>query len=104
MCICVACMSKHVSSTVYAMYYFLLDECVCIPQFKEIQGFKVKTTMNVLKLLNLDEEKALILWNYHVFPKQNIVNLCALVLGVCLNMYLPQRMHCTVFYPKNMCE
>ena len=97
-------MSKSVSSTEYALFSFLFEEYVGIPKFKEMQGCRVKVIMNVLRILNLDEKKSLILRNYHVFPKQNIVTLCTLVVRVCLSVYLPQRMHCTVFSQKNMCE
>ena len=60
--------------------------------------------MNVLKILNLDENKSLILRNYLVFPKQDVVTLCVLVLSVCLSVYHSQRMHCRVFSRKYMCE
>ena len=64
-----ACMTKCVSFPENALYNFLSEEYVCIPPFKEIQGCRVKTTMNVLEILNLDEKKSLILRNYLVFPK-----------------------------------
>ena len=104
MCFAVTYMSKPVSATKIALYNFLSEEYVQIPHFKDIQGCRVKTTMNVLEIHNLDETKSLILQNYHVFPNQKGVTLCALVLGVCLSVYLPQRMHCKIFSPKNMCE
>ena len=72
--------------------------------FKEIQCCIVKTTTNVLEILNLDGKNSHILKNYLVFPKQHIVTLYAFVLLVCLSLYLPQRMHCTIFSWKNMCE
>ena len=81
MCFGVACMSKSVSSTEKALYNFLLEEYVRIPHFKEIQCCIVKTTMNVLEILNLDEKKSLILRNYHVYPNKKVVTQCALVLG-----------------------
>ena len=89
-------MCKCVSSTENALYSFFLEEYVRIPHLKEIQGCRVKTATNVLKILNLDEKKSLILRNYLVCPKQHVVTLCALVLRVCLSMYLPQRKYCTV--------
>ena len=104
MCFGVACMSKHESSTEYALYNFLLEEYVCIPHLKEIQCDRVKTTTNILVILNLDKKKSLILRNHLVFPKQHVVTLCALVLLVCLSGCLPQRMNCTVFSQKKMCE
>ena len=97
-------MSKHVSSTENALFNFLLEEYVCIPHFKEIQGCRVKTTMDVLEILNLIEKKSLILTNSLFCPKETVVTLCPLVLRVCLSLYLPQRMHCTIFCLKNMCE
>ena len=90
-------MSKPVSSTEIAVYNFLSEEYVRIPHFKEIKGCRIETTKNVLEILNLVEKKSLILTNYLVFPKQHVVPLCALVLHVCLSMYLPQSMHYTVF-------
>ena len=104
MCFGVVCMSKRVSSTQYALYNFLSEEYVGIPHFKEIQVCRVKTTTNVLELLNLDEKISLILRNYLVFPKQHVLTLHDLVLHVCLIMYLPQRKHSTVFSLKYMCE
>ena len=99
-----ACMSKRVSSIENALYNFLSEEYVRIPHFKEIQCCRIKTTTNVLEILNLDEKKSLILLNYLVFPKKHIVLLCAFMLRICLSVYLPQRMHCTVFSRKCMCE
>ena len=84
MCFSFGCVSELVSSTENALYNFLLEEYVRIPHFKEIQSFRVKTTTNVLEILNVDEKKSLILRNYLVFPKQQVVNLCAVVLHVCL--------------------
>ena len=104
MCLGIACMSKRESSTEYALYNFLLEEYVCIPHSKEIQCDRVKTTTNILVILNLDKKKSLILRNHLVFPKQHVVTLCALVFPVCLGGYLPWRMHCTVFSQNNMCE
>ena len=86
MCFSLAYVSELVSSTENALYNFLLEEYVRIPHFKEIQCCRVKTTTNVLEILNVDEKKSLILRNYLVFPKQQVVNLCAVVLHVCLSM------------------
>ena len=104
MCFGVACISKHVSSTEFAMNSFLPKVYVSIPHFKETQCCRVKTTRNVLEILNLDVKKSSIVRNHLVFPKQHVVTLFALVLGVCLSVYLSQRMHCTVFSQKNMCK
>ena len=79
---CFGVASKCVSSTENALYSFLSEEYERIPHFKEIQCCRVKTTMNVLEILNLDEKKSLILRNYLVFPKQHVVTLFALVLCV----------------------
>ena len=57
MCFGVACMSKCVSSTENALYSFLTEEYVQKPHFKEIQCCRVKTTRNVLEILNLDKKK-----------------------------------------------
>ena len=62
------------------------------------------TTTNVLEILNVDEKKSLILRNYLLFPKEHVVTLCALVLHVFLSVYLPKRMHCTVFSRNYMRE
>ena len=96
MCFAVACMSKRVSSTENAVYIFLSEEYVRIPNFKEKQCCRVKTNRNVLDILNLDEKKSRIVRNYLVFPTQHVVTLCALGLRVFLSVYLPQRMHCTI--------
>ena len=104
MCFGVAFMSKRVSSTENALHIFLLELYVRIPHFKEIECCRVKTTMNVLEILNMDEKKSLILQNYLVFLKQHVVTLCASVVRVCLSVYPPQRVHCTIFSLKNMCE
>ena len=77
---------------------------VWIPHFKEIQCCRIKTTTNVLETLNSDKEKSRIVRNYLVFPKGHVLSLWALVLPVCLSMYLPQSMHCTIFSRKNLCE
>ena len=103
MCFGVAYMSKRVSSTENALHIFLLELYVRIPHFKEIECCRVKTTMNVLEILNMDEKKSLILQNCLVFLKQHVATLCALVLSVCLSVYLPQRMHCPVFSRNYMC-
>ena len=79
MCFAVACMSKRVSSTENALHNFLSEKYVRIPHFKEIQGCRVKTTTNVLEILNRDHKKSLIERFYPVFPKQHVVTLCALV-------------------------
>ena len=97
MCFDSACMSKHVSSTENALYNFLPEEYVRIPYFMEIQGCRVKTNTNVLEILNLDDEKSHIVRNYLVSYQLQFINLCPLVLRVCLRVYLPQRMYCTVF-------
>ena len=94
MCFDVACMSKCVSSTENALYSFPLEEYVQITHCKEIQGCRVKSPMNVLEILNREDKNSCIVPNNLVFPKQHIVTLCALVLRVCLSMYLPQE--CTV--------
>ena len=104
MCFAVTCMSKPVSATEIALYNFLSEEYVRIPHFKKIQHCTVKTTTNVLEILNLDGMKSLILQNYLVFPKQHIVILCALVFPVCLSVYLTQRKHSTVFFQNYMSE
>ena len=97
-------MTKRVSSTEYALYNFLSEEYFRIPHFKEIHHCRVKKTTNVLELLNLDEKISRIVQNYLVFRNQHVVPLCALLLRVCLSVNLPQRLYCTVFSWKNMCE
>ena len=104
MCFGVACMSKLVSSKEKKLNSFLSNVYVQIPHFKEKQGCKIKSNMNVLEILNLDEKKSHIVQNYLLFPKQQAVTLCAFVLRVSLSMYLPQRMHCRVFSWEYMCE
>ena len=104
MCFGGACMSKPVSSTENGLYNFLAEEYVRIPHFKEIECCRVKATTNVLEIHNPNRKKSLIVQNYLVCPKQHVVTLCALVLGVFLSVYLSQRLHCTIFCLKNMCK
>ena len=96
-------MCQHRECTV-ALYSFISKVYGRIRYFKEIQCGRVQTTTSVLEILNLDEKNSPIMRNYLVFPKQHGVNLFALVLLVCLSLYFPQRMHCTIFSRRNMCE
>ena len=87
-----------------ALYSFISKVYGRIRYFKEIQCCRVKTNVNELEILNLDEKNSFIVRNYLVFPKQQVLTLCALILLVCLSLYFPQWMHCTIFSQKNMCE
>ena len=80
MCFGVACMSKHVSSTENALYNFLSELYVRITLFKEIRCCRVKTTTNVLEILNREDKNSCIVPNYLVFPNRRGVTVCALVL------------------------
>ena len=104
MCCGVAFMAKCIYSKANVLYSFLSGVYVWIPFYKEIQCCSIKTTTNLLEILNVNEKTLSIVWNYLVSPKQHVITLCALVVHVCLSMYLPQRMHCTIFSLKNMCE